>query len=261
MSSQLEPAEGTVVVAGGTRGIGLACVEAFIKAGRRVFFTGRNNEVGNEAARRLSGAATFIKQDVAQESDWDRLFADVRRSGAQVSTLVNCAGAAEAGRPGGISELDVEEWSRILSVNVTGTALGCKYAIREMQERGGVIVNLASTAGLGPQPALPAYGASKAAVAHLTRSVALYCSSMGIPVRCNAVSPGPVSTDLLTQLVDASARNIGSSPELLTKQVLAKVPLKRLGDPSEIAEAVLFVCSARWMTGTNLVIDGGRLLM
>ena len=147
-----------------------------------------------------------------------------------------------------------------MSVNTDGVFLGCKYAIPAIRDSGGgAIINMSSIAALVSTPFLTAYGASKAAVAQLTKSVAIHCAEKGYRIRCNSVHPGQVSTPMHDSLLSDVARAAEMSVEQVREMFLSKIPLGEFGTPEDIAEGVLYLASdaGKHVTGQELVIDGG----
>jgi 3(or 17)beta-hydroxysteroid dehydrogenase len=166
--------------------------------------------------------------------------------------LVNNAGI---GPMGDIESTTLELWRRVQAVNVEGVFLGCKHAVRVMKESGGgAIVNLSSIAGIVSGPSMAAYSASKGAVRLLTKSVALHCARKGYNIRCNSVHPSYTDTPMVASIV-AGHRD----PDRFRSSLEGAAPLGRLGAPEDVADAILYLASddARFVTGTELVVDGG----
>ncbi len=167
--------------------------------------------------------------------------------------------AAAGGTP--VAEMDLAEWERIVRINPTGVFLGTRFAIRTMQERGeGSIINISSVAGVKAIPGASAYSVSKAGVCMLSRAAALECAQQGWKIRVNSVLPGGVKTAIWRALDtwdDMVAQ--GGSEEAVFAAMAQHVPQKRYAEPEEIARAVLYLASddAAYVTGTDLVIDGG----
>jgi len=165
--------------------------------------------------------------------------------------LVNNAGVAPLLVP--LAQTSLEEWRRVTSINLDGVFLGVKHAIRAMTGRGGSIVNVSSVAGLIGAPLNGAYSPAKAGVLLLTRSAALECASLDPPIRVNAVHPGYIRTDMTGSISDT----LGA--ERFDKRIRRTVPLGHMGEPVDIAEAIVYLASdqSRYMTGSSLVVDGG----
>lgn len=189
--------------------------------------------------------------DVADEADWLRVIAAIEATNGRLDGLVNAAGIVAVGS---VEDTDFATWRRVMAVNLDGTFLGCKHAMRLMREKGGSIVNMSSVSGLVGGHNLAAYNASKGGVRLLTKSVALHGARRNPPVRCNSVHPafidGPLVDGLISQLRDpASAR------ERMTEMV----PLHRFGTPAEVAALCVYLLSdeSAFVTGAELTLDGG----
>lgn len=189
--------------------------------------------------------------DVTSETSWQRVMAAVERTHSRLDGLVNAAGVVSLGT---VEELDFAAWRRVLSINLDGTFLGCKHAMRLLRKQGGAIVNLSSVSGLIGGHNLAAYNASKGGVSLLTKSVALHGARLKPPVRCNAICPafteGP--------MVDETAR-AAKNPERAMEKFAAAIPLGRLGKREEVAALCVYLLSddASFITGADYPIDGG----
>jgi NAD(P)-dependent dehydrogenase (short-subunit alcohol dehydrogenase family) len=240
-----------VLVIGATSGIGRATVLAFAAHGARVCFAGQGVEAGNsvaEEARRLGAAdVAFMEIDVRRESDIRAVMELATKQFKRVEIAINNAGVET--RLGPVQESSDEEFERIMGINVRGTWLGLKYETQHMlQHGGGSIVNTSSTAGVTGIAGVALYTASKHAIVGLTKSAALELASSNI--RVNAVAPGPVRTGLLSRMLDG---------KVTLEQIAARVPMARVSEPCEIAEAILWLASdaASYVTGHTLIVDGG----
>ncbi|MDD9997102.1 MAG: glucose 1-dehydrogenase [Rhodospirillaceae bacterium] len=237
------------IVTGAASGIGLATAERLVAEGGNVLLTDLNEEAGSEAAQRLGAAAGFRVHDAASEADWESVVADCVSRFGRLDVLVNNAGVAFLAGQLSPEEVTLEEWQRVNAVNAAGVMLGCKHAIRAMKSSGGgAIVNIASIAATVASPLAVPYGASKAAVVQLTKTVAYDCARRGYNIRCNAVLPGTIETTLYKTFSEeqraANARG---------------VPLGRVGTPEDVAVAVAFLASdeADYITGAQVAVDGG----
>jgi 3(or 17)beta-hydroxysteroid dehydrogenase len=201
-------------------------------------------------------SASFEPLDVTSDESWQRAAdAVVVRRGA-LDILVNSAGIAPTGT---IEEVTLEEWRRTMAVNLDGTFLGCRHAVRVMKAgRGGSIVNLSSVSGIIGGHNLAAYNASKGAVRLLTKSVALHCARKGYGIRCNSVHPGFVDTPMLQDLIRHS-RN----PDETRTKLAASVPVGRNARPEEVAAMIAYLAAdeSAFVTGAEFVIDGGVTAM
>ena len=189
--------------------------------------------------------------DVTAEADWVRVTAAIEQSAGRLDGLVNAAGILAVGS---VEDTDFATWRRVLAVNLDGTFLGCKHALRLLRLNGGSIVNISSVSGLVGGHNLAAYNASKGGVRLLTKSVALHGARQKPPVRCNSVHPafidGPLVDGMIAQVRDpASAR----------ERMAAMVPLGRFGTPAEVADLCVYLLSdeSAFVTGAELALDGG----
>jgi NAD(P)-dependent dehydrogenase (short-subunit alcohol dehydrogenase family) len=240
-----------VLVIGATTGIGRATVLAFAARGARICFAGQGREEGNavsEEARRLGAAdVAFMEIDVRRETDIRAVIELAAARFERIEIAINNAGVET--RLGPVQEAGDEEFERVMGVNLRGTWLALKHEIQHMlQHGGGSIVNTASTAGVTGIAGVALYTASKHAIVGLTKATALELARSNI--RVNAIAPGPVRTGLLTRMLDG---------KLSVEQVAALVPMGRVSEPPEIAEAILWLASdaASYVTGHTLIVDGG----
>lgn len=240
-----------VLITGALTGIGRATALAFAKQGASVVVSGRREEDGNRLADELRGLgaeAEFIKADVRHEEDVrDLVDKTVARFG-RLDIAVNNAGTE--GQPGLIVDQTPQSLAATFETNVLGTLLSMKYEIRAMQaQRRGSIVNISSTYGRTGASSASVYSASKHAVEGLTKSAALELAGSGI--RINIVAPGPVDTEMLSRFTGTEENKAHLS---------AGVPMKRVGRPEEVAEAIVFVSSdqASFITGARIAVDGGK---
>jgi NAD(P)-dependent dehydrogenase (short-subunit alcohol dehydrogenase family) len=195
---------------------------------------------------------TFMKTDVSRAQEVEALFAQIHSTHGRVDVLVNNAGVELAKK---IADTTEENWDRLMAVNLKGVFLCSRAAIRMMTSQGhGVIVNVASELGLVGGSEIAAYCASKGGVVQLTKATAVDHASDGIRVNC--VCPGPVDTPLLESIIRTS-----SNPYVERETIVEKTLLGRLGQPEEIASAILFLAcdESSYMTGSVLVVDGGLI--
>lgn len=233
---------------GASRGIGLAVAQRLVADGARVAITARKPEALEEAVAELGpGRAMGIAGNAADPEHQEEVVQQVIAQWGRLDFFVNNTGINPAYGP--LVELDLDAARKILDVNVIAALAWVQRAHRAwMKEHGGAIVNVASVAGLRPAPGIAMYGASKAALVHLTEELAF---ELGPMTRVNAVAPAVVKTRFATALYEGRE-----------EKVSAKYPLKRLGVPEDIGGVVAFLLSedAGWMTGQTLTIDGGVLL-
>jgi 3(or 17)beta-hydroxysteroid dehydrogenase len=250
------------LVTGGAMGLGRGIAARLAEEGATVVLTDVNEELGAATAAELG--VGFLRQDVSREEDWERVAAEVEARHGALHVLVNNAGIeGHPEAPKDPENAPLGDWNRILAVNTTGVFLGCRRCIPLMaRSGGGSIVNLSSVASLVPTPFITAYGASKAAVDHLSRTVALHCARSGHRIRCNTVHPGQVRTPMLEVLFERMAAQQGVTPEAFTEGFRQGIPLGHFQEPRDIADAVLFLASdeSRFITGESLAVDGGFTL-
>ena len=243
------------LISGGARGQGAAEAKLFAQEGASVVFGDVRDAEGMKVEAEIQeqgGAATFIHLDVTKDGDWqDAVRTAVNKYGA-LDILVNNAAIV-------IPKVDIEdrtgdEWDKVMEVNAKGVFLGTKYTIPAMRKSGGgAIVNISSVAGIGQSNHQePAYAASKAAVRIFTKVTAAQQAKDNI--RCNSIHPGPIETEMLMSAI--------GSPENLEKR-LRRVPMHRMGSVDDIAKGVLYLASddSSYVTGTELIIDGGAIAM
>lgn len=241
----------TAVVVGGTTGIGRALTVGLAQAGADVVPTSRRKDAVDEAATLVEAAGRRtlrVTTDVANEASIAALLAAAIEAFGKVDILVNCAGRTKRTPT---LELSDEEWNDILATNLTGTLRTCRLFGRHMIERRyGRIVNIASLTSFVSMMEVAAYSASKAAVASLTKSLAVEWSRHGVMV--NAIAPGVFRTALNQNLLDTTPRG---------QELLMRTPMGRFGKVEELAGAAVFLASdaASFVTGHMLVVDGGFL--
>jgi NAD(P)-dependent dehydrogenase (short-subunit alcohol dehydrogenase family) len=240
-----------VLITGALTGIGRATALAFATKSARLVVSGRRDEAGNalvKELRALGAEAEFVRADVRREDEARNVVDQTVKRFGRLDVAVNNAGTE--GQTGPVTNQTAESYAATFDTNVLGTLLSMKHELRVMQPQGGgSIVNLSSTMGHRGAPGASLYTASKHAVEGLTKSAAL--EAVGFGVRVNAVAPGPVETALLNRFAGNADRKAG---------VVAGVPMKRIGKPEEIAQAILFLASddAAFITGQILDVNGGK---
>jgi NAD(P)-dependent dehydrogenase (short-subunit alcohol dehydrogenase family) len=253
-------------VSGGLRGIGLACVERFLAEGAEVVLSDLDNaesETATKTISELGDKAHYVQANVAKEEDWQHARDVVQQRHGKLHILVNNAGTDLNGP---VETLSLENWRRLMAVNVDGVFLGVKTFVPLLAEsgksvKGGAsIINVSSIMGMVGFNEVSAYNASKGAVRMFTKGIAIEFTKKQMPIRANSLHPGFVSTPLLhsgfQRWVDSG---FAEKKEHLIDAVSAATPMGRLAEPSELASGVYFLASddSAYMTGAELVIDGG----
>jgi NAD(P)-dependent dehydrogenase (short-subunit alcohol dehydrogenase family) len=247
--------EGRVaVITGGGSGLGRAMAQRFVAEGASVLVADFNEDGGKATVEMIGDNehAAFQQCNVTSEEDCERVVAEAVSRWGKLDIMVANAGI---GAPGPIATLDKAAWDAVIAVNLTGVFLCAKHAFRAMRDHGGVILGTASVAGLEGTPALGPYGASKAGVVQLMGTVALEGARYGI--RANALCP--VWTQ--TPMVDAFVAGSRAPDDEARARLISGIPLGRLGDPSDVASAAVYLASdeASFITGVAFRIDGGHL--
>jgi NAD(P)-dependent dehydrogenase (short-subunit alcohol dehydrogenase family) len=247
----------SILVTGATSGIGEGTAIKFTECGGRVMLTGRNEERGEavrETIRKAGGTAEFLAGDVSDAAFCDRLVAHTAKTFGRLDILFNNAGVFIGGA---IDEVSDEDWHKMIDANLNGHFYMGRATVRQMKKQGGggAIVNMGSEAGLVSYPAVTAYGASKAAIIHLTRGMAADCAADGI--RVNVICPGDVDTPMHR----AVWAEVEVSEEEKRRMAASIVPLGRISTVDDIANGVLYLASdaAAMVTGTALSVDGGTV--
>lgn len=250
----------TALVTGAARGIGAAIAGAFIAEGARVWLTDIDADEGAQTTEILGLSAHFTTLDVRREAAWAGVIADLVASEGRLDILVNNAGITgfESGSgPHDPENASLEEWRAVHAVNLDGTFLGCKYAIRAMRPGGtGSIINVSSRSGLVGIPGAAAYASSKAAVRNHSKSVALWCAQTGLQVRCNSIHPAAILTPMWEAM-------LGDGPDRKARMaaMVRDTPLQRFGTVDEVAALAVYLASdeSAYVTGSEFNIDGGLL--
>lgn len=246
----------TVVVTGASRGIGLVTANLFADAGAHVYALSRS-----KPADELSGAVAAIACDVATSEDLESAIHQVVSDRGKIDICIANAGVCMAED---FERADPVQWGRIMDVNLLGVMLTWRAVLPYMrvEDHGGRLIANSSTAGVRAESAIPAYSASKAALAGLVQSLAIRYADRGISV--NAVAPGEIDTEMNRSTRASMAASAGrSSAELLSELLDRHIPAGRLGCEQDIASLIAFLASdeASYITGQTIVIDGGQLLV
>lgn len=234
------------IITGGASGIGLATVRAFLEKGAKVVIADYNETAGEAVEKELKETyedVLFVKVNIGDEQEVERLVAETVNHFGKLDIIYNNAGI---GIQKATHEMTAEEYKRVIAINQDGVFYGSKYAIREMLKTGGgTIINTSSILGTVGEPNSIPYAASKGAVNLMTKSLALEYADRNI--RVNAVAPGFIESGLVNK------ENLGDFYDGL----VAKHPIGRLGNPEEIAHAVVFLAENDFVTGTTIHVDGG----
>ncbi len=241
------------IVTGGSSGIGKDSAIMLAKEGAKVVICDISEDAGQEVVNQIrnnGGEALFLKLDVSNEKNWEEVIAATLAKFGKLDVLVNNAGIA-SNNP--IFKLTLEEWRRVMSINLDGVFLGLKHGILAMSKTGGgSIINMSSTGGLIGMANASAYSASKGGVRLLTKSAALECSKANYDfnIRVNSIHPGTIKTPILELVLKHPGLN---------ESLLAKHPIGHLGEGDDVAYGVVYLASdeSKFVTGSELVIDGG----
>lgn len=253
------------LVTGGARGLGAGMAAALAKAGAAVMIGDILTDIGGKTAKDLAGSgakAGFTHLDVTDEASWEGAVKAIISELGGFDILINNAGIEITALAINVEAGDLK---RMCDVNIVGTALGMKHAFRAMKPggpagKGGAVVNIASVAATIAFPGIIGYSATKSGVDRMTRIGAMEAGKLGYGVRVNCVYPGLVATDMGMQLAgDVVSVGLFPSAEAAIGEVIGQTPLGRLGEVSDMADAVVFLCSnqARFITGCGLPVDGG----
>ena len=246
------------LVTGARRGLGAAISAMLASEGAKVVLTDRKADGSEEVMKQIAdagGEAVFIEHDVTSEDSWNNAIAETLKAYGKLDILVNNAGVG-AGQ--NIEEATLEEWRWVMSINLEGTFMGTQKAIAAMKESGGgSIVNISSIEGLVGESRMVAYDASKAGIVLLSRSAALHCAKNKYNIRVNTVHPGFINTKMVQGFLKAISGD--GDVARARAELEAKHPLGHLGEPDDVAYAVLYLASdeSKFATGTELVVDGG----
>lgn len=239
------------LITGGAKGIGKACVELAIKEGAKVIII----DIEDKPNFIEELHCEYLQGDVSEESTWQELSKLIKNKHKTLDILLNNAGiiAIDKQDP---EHITLEDWNLIHKINLTSVMLGCKYGIKLMKSSdSAAIVNMSSRSGIVGIPTACGYASTKAAIRNHTKSVALYCASMGYKIRCNSLHPGAI----LTPLWDPMIGQDPSTREKAISEIASGIPLGHMGEAIDVAYAFVYLASeeSKYVTGIEINIDGG----
>lgn len=243
------------LITGAAQGLGAAIALLLASEGARVALSDINTTGVEEMAKQINAAipdtAIAMNHDVSNEQDWERVLAATRQEFGGLNILVNNAGI---GSIGSVAEESLESWRRVHAINLDSVFFACKQALPIIAESGGgSVVNVSSISGIIAGHNMAAYNSSKAAVRHLSKSIALHCARERNNIRCNSVHPAFIDTPILDGLAGDESRDAALA------KLGRQIPLGRVGQPDDVAYAVLYLASdeSAFVTGAEIRIDGG----
>jgi 3(or 17)beta-hydroxysteroid dehydrogenase len=243
------------LITGAAHGIGAAMAQSFVAEGARVIISDVDAAAGQDLVTKLGPQSSFVWLDVADEAQWTSVMGGIRDTHHRLDVLVNNAGITGlgSGRAHDPEHGLLDDWHRVMRVNLDGVFLGCKHFIQSarLTQSVGSIINMSSRSGLVGIPHAAAYAASKAAVRNHSKTVALYCAEENLGIRCNSIHPAAIRTAMW----DAMLKGGDEQP------VIDSTPLHRFGRPEEVAAIAVLLASdeATFITGSEFNIDGGIL--
>jgi 3(or 17)beta-hydroxysteroid dehydrogenase len=240
----------TALITGGASGLGLAICQRFVAEGATVIIADIDEVAGLALAEELGASARFERLDVSVEADWSNVTARIDA----LDVLVNNAGITTLGS---IEDVTLEQFRQEFEIDVVGVFLGCKAGVAKMKGAGGSIINMSSMTGVRAQADLVAYNGAKAAVTHMTKSIALHCAKSGYGIRCNSVHPGLIRTPIIDKVLAQS-----DDPDSVYTGWIEVLPIGRLGKPEEIAAICVYLASdeSAFATGAEFRVDGGSTI-
>ncbi|MBS0585974.1 MAG: glucose 1-dehydrogenase [Verrucomicrobia bacterium] len=253
--------EGKVaLITGAAQGIGAETARVLAREGATVIVSDVQDEKGQSVAKEIGSPAIYLHLDVKNEQEWSQVIKAILQKFSKLDILVNNAGITgfqEGFGPQDPENGSLESWRAVHAINLDGVFLGCKYAIHAMKgNRGSSIINISSRSGLVGIPGAAAYASSKAAIRNHTKSVALYCTGQGYPIRCNSIHPAAILTPMWEPMLGK-----GEERESNMTAIAKDIPMQKMGMAEDVANAVLFLASdeSKYITGIELTIDGGLL--
>jgi len=245
------------LISGGAEGIGGTVARMIVAEGGSVMLGDLQLDKAQALAAELAPNADAVQLDVRDLAQWDAAVAATLARFGKLTTLRNIAGISE---PGNTVDVDLDSWNRHIAINLTGTFYGCRAALPALAASGeaATIVNIGSMLAHRAAGGMAAYCASKAGVTHLTKSVALDCAERGLNIRANTVHPGAIRTPMYGRYLNAG----GATPEEIEAVMASAHPMGRVGEPVEVAKAIVFLSCAdsSFTSGTDLNVDGASAI-
>ena len=251
-------ADKVALVTGGAGGLGGATARRMAEEGAKVVLADLADEQGQALAKEIGGE--YQRLDVTSEQSWEAAVKAVDARHGRIDVLVNGAGIEGDFVNGSPETTSLDLWRKVLSVNLDGTFLGCKHVLPVMKRAGkGAIVNISSMASFLGTPVNVAYGASKAGVQQLTKSVAVWGSRDGNKIRCNSVHPGVIRTRMLDEIYRQIGQVANVSADEAEQLSLRQVPFGEVGEPDDVAWLILYLAcdESKYVTGSEFMVDGG----
>ena len=249
------------LITGAGSGIGFATARLMASEGATIIATDINGDAVKNIAGDTGKSTLALPHDVSDEADWQRVTQAALETHGRVDIVVNNAGTSGPQAPQDPEFSSLETWDKTNLVNLGGVVLGCRHAIAMMKNNkgGGAIVNISSLAANMGTPDFAPYGAGKAAVRQFSKSVALYCARKKYNIRCNSVLPGFIETPMGQEALEGSITGKKTDPAIMAEKIKKSIPMRIFGKPEDIAYAVLYLASdeARFVTGTDIIVDGG----
>ena len=245
------------LISGGAEGIGGTVAALFVAEGGSVMLGDLQLDKAKAHAATLGTKADAVQLDVRDLAQWEAAVAATLARFGKLTTLCNIAGISE---PGNTVDVDLDSWHRHIDINLTGSFYGCRAALPALAASGEIatIVNIGSMLAHRAAGGMAAYCASKAGVTHLTKTVALDCAERGQKIRANTVHPGAIRTPMYNRYLNAG----GATPEQIEAVMASAHPMGRVGEPDEVARAILFLSceDSSFTSGTDLNVDGASAI-
>ena len=246
------------LITGGAGGLGSATARRLAGEGAMVVLADLADDAGTAIAKEIDG--DYVRLDVTSEAGWEAAVRSVDGKHGRIDILVNGAGIEGDFVNGSPETTSLEQWRKVLSVNLDGVFLGCKHVLPVMKRaRQGSIVNISSIVSYMSTPSTLAYGASKAGVQQLTKSVAITGCRDGMKIRCNSVHPGVMQTRMIDSIMTQIGQALNISREQAEEGALSQVPFGHVGEPDDVAYLILYLASdeSKYVTGSEFMVDGG----